>query len=155
MIPWSAALLAAAFIQAPPAELLRAQYDWGYVGADGEGKGTFSALVDPTTGKVILELHGLGERLLLLQGDAAAGYRIQIPRKKLDRHVKAIGDLPVPFLPVLGSVEALQKLFVAGEGPGVKVTEKDALGPKKLRYKGKDEEGNDVMVWLVRTRWER
>jgi hypothetical protein len=155
LIQLSVALVAAVSLQAPAAEPLRAQYDWGYVGADGEGKGTFSALVEPVAGRVVLELHGLGERLLLLQGDAATGYRLQIPRRKLDRHVKGIGELPVPFLPALGTVEALEKLFVAGEGPGVKVTEKDALGPKKLRYKGKDEDGNDVMVWLTRTRWER
>lgn len=150
-----AAILAGIAFQAPAPAPLRAQYDWGYVGADGEGKGTFSALVETTSGKIILELHGLGERLVLLEGDTAAGYRLQIPRRKLDRHVKSIGDLPLPFLPTLGSVEALQKLLVAGEGPDVKVTDRDALGPRKLRYKGKDEQGNDVMVWLTRTRWEK
>ena len=155
MILPSLVLAAALALQVPLPATVRAQYDWGYVGADGEGKGTFSARVDTDGGKVVLELHGLGERLVLLQGDAATGYRIQIPRRKLDKHVKGIGDLPVPFLPALGSVEALQKLLTAGEGPGVKVTETDAQGPKKLRYKGKDEQGNDVMVWLVRTRWER
>ncbi len=150
----AAGLIAGIVLQAPAAPL-RAQYDWGYVGADGEGKGTFSVLVDAPSGKVVLELHGLGERLVLLQGDAAGGYRIQIPRRKLDRQVKAIGELPVPFLPALGNVDALQKLLLVGEGPGVKVTERDAQGPLKLRYKGKDEQGNDVMVWLTRTRFER
>jgi hypothetical protein len=151
----AAFLLAGLLLQAPAPAPLRAQYDWGYVGADGEGKGTLAALVDAASGKVVLELHGLGERLVLLQGDSAGGYRIQIPRRKLDRQVKSIGELPVPFLPTLGSVEALQKLLLAGEGPDVKVSERDAQGPKKLRYKGKDEQGNDVMVWLTRTRFER
>lgn len=151
----AAFLLAGITLPAPPTATIRALYDWGYVGADGEGKGTLSALVETAGGKVILELHGMGERLVLLQGDAAAGYRIQIPRRKLDKHVKAIGELPVPFLPALGSVDALQRLLETGEGPEVKVTDRDALGPKKLRYKGKDEQGNDVMVWLTRTRWER
>jgi len=150
-------LLIQAQAVAPPVQplTLKAQYDWGYVGADGEGKGTFSALLEPGKGKVVLELHGLGERLVLLQGDAESGYRILIPRQKLDRTVKSIGEVPVPFLPKLGSPAALQLLLEKGEGPGVKVSSQDALGPKKLRYQGKDEQGNDVMVWLTRTRWER
>ncbi len=153
LAPW--ALAAALLLQAPAPSLLRAQYDWGYVGADGEGKGVFSALVDAASGRVVLELHGLGERLVLLEGDSAAGYRLQIPRRKLDRQVKSIGELPVPFLPALGSVDGLSKLLTAGEGPGVKVSDRDGQGPRKLRYKGKDEQGNDVMVWLTRTRWEK
>ena len=80
----TALLLVGILAPAPPAAAIRALYDWGYVGADGEGKGTLSALVDAAGGKVILELHGMGERLVLLQGDAAAGYRLQIPRRKLD-----------------------------------------------------------------------
>lgn len=141
---------------APPAPRpLKAQYEWGFVGADGEGKGTLSALLDPASGKVVLELHGLGERLVLLQGEGATGYRIQIPRQKLDRTVKSLGELPVPFLPKVGSAEALLRLLEQGEGPGVKVGAQDASGPVKLRYQGKDEQGNDVMVWLTRTRWER
>lgn len=147
-------LAAALVLQAPAPAVLRVQYDWGYVGADGEGKGQLSALVDTASGRVVLELHGLGERLVLLEGDRAAGYRLQIPRRKLDRQVKVLGELPVPFLPELGSAEGLGRLFAAGEGPGVKVTARDGSGPLKLRYKGKDEQGNDVMVWLTRTRWE-
>lgn len=158
MIPFPA-VMALTEVQATPAASptrpLKAQYDWGYVGADGEGKGTFSVLLEPEKGKVVLELHGLGERLVLLQGDVEAGYRIQIPRQKLDRRVKSIGDLPVPFLPKLGTPEALRRLLEFGEGPGVKVGSQDALGPVKLRYQGKDDQGNDVMVWLSRTRWER
>jgi hypothetical protein len=155
MLTTAIAGVAALVLQAPASAPLRVQYDWGYVGADGEGKGALSILVEAAAGKVVLELHGLGERLVLLEGDNASGYRLLIPRRKLDRHVKAIGDLPVPFLPALGTAEALQKLILSGEGPDVKVTDRDGLGPKKLRYKGKDEQGNDVMVWLSRTRLER
>jgi hypothetical protein len=156
MIVLTAAVLVAGLaLQSPASPMLKAQYDWGYVGADGEGKGTLTALVDAASGKVVLELHGLGERLVLLDGDTASGYRIQVPRRKLDRKVKSIGDLPIPFLPALGNAEALQNLLTTGEAPGVKVSDRDAQGPKKLRYQGKDEQGNDVMVWLTRTRWER
>lgn len=143
-------------LQAPPpaAAPLKAQYEWGYVGADGEGKGVLSALVDAASGRVVLELHGLGERLLLLEGETAGGYRLQIPRRRLDRKVATLAELPLPFLPELGDAAALRRLLETGEGPGVKVAERDAKGPRRLRYKGKDEQGNDVMVWLSRTRME-
>ena len=160
MILAASAILA--LVQAPPpaaavaaAPSIRALYDWGYVGADGEGKGTLSVLLELEKGHVVMELHGLGERLVLLQGDAESGYRLQIPRQKVDRVVKALDELPVPFLPKLGTPEALGRLLERGDGPGVKATDKDALGPRKLRYQGKDEKGNDLMVWLTRTRWER
>jgi hypothetical protein len=140
--------------QANAARVIRAQYAWGYAGMDGEGSGTLSALVDPATGKVILELHGVGERLMLLTGDRATGYHVQIPREDLDRQVSSFGELPLPFLPQLGSAEALYKLLTEGAGPGVKVRKRDPKGPVKLRYSGKDENGKDVDVWLSRSRWE-
>ena len=150
----------AAFTQAPPPasqtakSTVRAQYDWGYSGMDGEGSGTLSVLVEPGTGKVIMELHGLGERLMLLTGNGSSGYHIQIPRRELDRTVATFNALPLPFLPQLGSSEALYRLLSEGEGPGVKVTKRDAQAPLKLRYQGRDEQGKDVMVWMNRTRWE-
>ena len=134
--------------------LIRAQYAWGYSGMDGEGSGTLSVLVEPQSGKVVLELHGIGERLMLLTGDRSSGYRVQIPRQELDQTVPTFGALPLPFLPQLGSSEALHSLLSEGEGPGVKVRKRDQRGPLKLRYGGHDEHGKDVTVWLNRTRWE-
>ena len=141
-------------VEAPPSSPLKARYDWGYLGADGEGRGTFDVLVDPASGRLVLELHGLGERMVLLQGDAAQGYRLQIPRHKVDQLEHSLKDLDLPFLPQLGSVEALLKLLRQGLGPGVRVTKQDALGPKKMRYEGKDPEGKAVKVWLSRERFE-
>jgi len=141
--------------EAPPAQPpLRAQYDWGYAGADGEGKGTLSVLLEPASGRLVLEIHGLGERLVLLSGDRAAGYRVQIPRRDIDATAPTLERLPLPFLPQLGNVEGLYRLLTLGEGKGVKVTKKDAKGPVKLRYAGEDEGRREVMVWLSRGRWE-
>ena len=147
--------------QAPPAEVspapkptLRAQYAWGYLGDDGEGKGTLTVLVEASSGRVVLELHGIGERLMLLEGDSAKGYRVQIPRQKLDETAANFSELPLPFLPQLGSVDALLALITSGTGPGVKVTKKDKKGPLKLKYQGKDDRGKEVQVWLERQRFE-
>ena len=134
--------------------ILRAQYAWGYSGMEGEGKGSLSILIEPASGKVVMELHGLGERLVFLSGDSASGYRVQIPRRDLDLHGASFGEMPLPFLPQLGTAEALHKLLTEGSGPGVMVTKRDGKGPVKLRYSGQDEHGKDVMVWLQRTRWE-
>jgi hypothetical protein len=141
---------------AEPAPLvpIRAQYGWGYAGADGEGKGTLSLLLEPATGKIVLEIHGLGERLVFLTGDRGTGYRVQIPRQNVDERAASLGALPLPFLPQLGTSEGLYRLVTEGLGSGVKVTRKDAKGPVKLRYSGKDDKGREVMVWLERTRWE-
>jgi hypothetical protein len=140
--------------QAVTKTTLRAQYGWGYSGMEGEGKGTLSVLIEPGTGKVVMELHGLGERLMLLSGDQASGYQIQIPRRELDLHGASFGELPLPFLPQLGSADALYKLLTEGAGPGVTVSKRDGKGPVNLRYSGQDEHGKDVMVWLKRTRWD-
>jgi len=146
-----AALLAQ--VPLPEPRLLRAQYSWGYVGRDGEGQGTLSVLLEPAAGRVVLELHGLGERLCLLSGSAGA-YHLQIPRNQTDKTVPDFGSLPLPFLPQLGDVGALMRLLTKGQGPGVKVTASDAKGPRKLKYAGKDQGGNEVLVWLERKRWE-
>jgi hypothetical protein len=135
--------------------LLKAQYAWGYAGMEGEGKGTLNILIEPSTEKVVLELYGLGERLMFLSGDRATGYRVLIPRRELDLKGASFGELPLPFLPQLGTAEALYKLLTEGSGPGVKITKRDGKGPVKLRYSGQDEQGKDVMVWLQRTRWDQ
>jgi hypothetical protein len=134
--------------------LLRAQYQWGYAGADGQGKGTLNVLLDPATGRTVVELMGLGERLMLLDGDRATGYRVQIPRQKIDASAPTLAAVPLPFFPQVGSIDALYQLLSDGAGPGVKVTKRDAQGPVKLRYQGNDDRGREVMVWLARTRWE-
>ena len=141
-------------LEAPPAAPLKARYDWGYLGADGEGRGTLDVLLERGSGQVVLELHGLGERILLLQGDSAKGYRLQVPRRNVDQVEPSFRNLDLPFLPQLGSVQALLQLLRAGAGPGVAVTKRDALGPLKLRYEGKDPEGKAVKVWLTRKRFE-
>ncbi|WP_257304757.1 hypothetical protein [Geothrix campi] len=148
-------------LQAPPAETapapvppVRAQYGWGYSGASGEGTGTLNLLMEPGSGRLVAELHGLGERLLLLEGDRASGYRLQVPRQKLDQRAATLAELPLPFLPQVASVEALLRLLQLGEGPGVSVLKKDAAGPLKLHWRGRDPQGKDEQVWLNRKRWE-
>lgn len=146
-----------ALTQAPEAtvqQAIRAQYGWGYAGSDGEGKGTLSLLLEPAAGRVVLEIHGLGERLVLLSGDRSSGYRVQIPRQNVDERAMSLGALPLPFLPQLGTSEGLYRLLTEGLGSGVKVSRRDAQGPVKLRYAGKDDKGREVLVWLERTRWE-
>lgn len=139
---------------APAAAPVRAQYGWGYEGPDGEGTGTLSLLVDAASGRVVLELHGLGERLLLLEGDRASGYHVLAPRQKLDQRAASLAALPLPFLPQIGSPEALLALLRTGEGPGVSVQKRDALGPVKLHWQGQDGRGRTEQVWLDRKRWE-
>jgi len=136
------------------ARLLKAQYEWGYAGADGQGKGTLNVLLEPASGRAVVELQGLGERLMLLEGDAAGGYRVRIPRQQVDQTAPSFAGLPLPFLPQVGSPEALYRVLSEGDGPGVKVTRRDAQGPASLRYQGTDAKGKEVLVWLKRTRWE-
>ena len=137
-----------------PAPMLKAQYDWGYAGADGQGKGDLTVQLDPATGQAILELQGLGERLMLVKGDSASGYRVQIPRQKIDTSAPTLAAVPLPFFPQVGSVDALYRLLSEGAGAGVKVTRRDKLGPVKLTYQGTDDKGREITVWLARTRWE-
>lgn len=148
-------------LQAPPAVStpapampIRAQYGWGYAGPDGEGIGTLSLLMEATSGRLVIELHAPGERLLLLEGDSASGYRLQVPRQKLDQRATYLAEFSLPFLPRIPSVEALLRLLRTGEGSGVSVTKKDATGPLKLHWRGKDARGKDEQVWLERKRWE-
>ena len=148
-------------LQAPPAQAtpapplpIRAQYGWGYAGPDGEGTGTLSLLMEPASGRLVLELHGMGERLVLLEGDRASGYRVQSPRLKLDQRAPTLAGLPLPFLPEVASVEGLLRLLRTGEGAGVTVRARDAQGPRKLHWEGRDPKGRTEQVWLSRKRWE-
>ncbi|HEX4844905.1 MAG TPA: hypothetical protein VFV26_01725 [Geothrix sp.] len=137
-----------------PAETVRAQYGWGYAGSDGEGTGTLNLLMEPGSGRLVAELHGMGERLMLLEGDRASGYRLQVPRQKVDLRAATLAELPLPFLPQVASVEALLRLLRTGEGPGVSVLKKDGTGPRKLHWRGRDHRGKDEQVWMDRKRWE-
>lgn len=137
-----------------PAVPVRAQYGWGYAGPEGEGVGTLSLLMEPTSGRLVLELHAPGERLLLLEGDQASGYRLQVPRQKVDQRAATLADLPLPFLPQVASVEGLLHMLRTGEGTGVSVQKRDSQGPVKLQWKGKNSRGKDEQVWLDRKRWE-
>ncbi len=144
-------LLPALQAPAPPAPApFKALYSWGYLGAEGEGQGTLAVLLEPATGKLVLELHGLGERLMLLTGDAASGYRVQVPRQNLDVQAPTLASLPLPFLPKVGSVDSLRQLLQEGAGPGVKVQKQGPAGPLKLHYVGKDAKGREEQVWLTR-----
>ncbi|HJV89096.1 MAG TPA: hypothetical protein VJ623_02225 [Holophagaceae bacterium] len=136
-------------LQEPAPAPFRALYDWGYLGSEGEGRGTLAVLIETATGKVVLELHGLGERLVLLTGDATSGYRVQVPRQKLDANAATLAGLPLPFLPQVGSAEALKRMLTEGEGAGVRVTKRGAHGPLKLHYVGKDPKGREEQVWLT------
>lgn len=137
-----------------PRPAIRAQYAWGYAGTEGEGRGTLSLLLDPGTGRLVLELHGLGERLMVLTGDRAGGYHLQVPRQGVDTRAGNLAGLPLPFLPLVGDADGLYRLLAEGTGPGVKARRFDAFGPRNLRYQGRDDHGGEVMVWLTRTRWE-
>jgi hypothetical protein len=142
-------------ITAPaPAGPVRAQYGWGYAGPDGEGVGTLSLLMEAVSGRLVVELHAPGERLLLLEGNQASGYRLQVPRQKVDQRASSLSQLPIPFLPQVQSVEGLLRLLRSGEGAGISVQKKDAQGPLKLHWRGKDPRGKDEQVWLDRRRWE-
>jgi hypothetical protein len=137
-----------------PRPLLRAQYAWGFAGGRDQGKGTLAVLIEPATGRTVLEIQGLGERLALLEGDRATGYRVQIPRQKVDVRAASLAGIPLPFFPELGSADHLYQLLADGTAAGVQVTQRDASGPVKLRYQGTDAKGKDLTVWLERTRWE-
>ena len=142
------------YVQPKTPQTFRALYDWGFASPSGEGKGTLVVLVGLSDGKIIIELHALGERLMLLQGDKDNGYRIQIPRNNIDKRSHSLSGLPIPFLPELNDSHGLARLLTEGIGPGVKASRKDKNGPKQLRWDGKDDRNESCTVWLKRTRFE-
>jgi hypothetical protein len=144
-----------AILAAQASGTVKAQYDWGYASPDGTGKGILTVLLDPGTGRTIIELQGLGERLLFLEGNPKDGFHLLIPRREVDQRAASLANLSLPFLPRLGSPQGLYELLTKGEAPGVKVSRKDGNGPVKMRYDGKDENGKELTVWLSRTRWEK
>ena len=136
-----------------PAQEVRAQFAWSYESSGGNGSGTLSLLMAPISGKLVLEIHSYGERIALLSGDASSGYRIQVPKEHTDKTVPDLARLPLPFLPEAPSIAALMKYLETGEGPGLSVLKRTAGVPVKLRYKGVDEKGGSILVWLTRKRW--
>jgi hypothetical protein len=140
--------------QQKPPQAFRAIYDWGFASPSGEGNGTLAVLIDLSNDKVIIELHALSERMMLLEGNKEAGYRIQIPKNDIDERSASLGGLPIPFLPELNDADGLARLLTQGKGPGVKSSRKDANGPKRLRWDGKDDSKEQCTVWLTRTRFE-
>ena len=138
----------------PAPEPIKALYDWGYAGPEGEGRGSLAVALDASTASLVLEIHGAGERLALLNGDQATGYRLQIPRQNIDQRVQDLRQLQVPLLPGIEGIEGLHRLLTQGIGPGVKTTKRDAQGPVKMQYTGHDEKGREILVWLKRARWE-
>ncbi|MDR1840973.1 MAG: hypothetical protein LBQ86_03510 [Holophagales bacterium] len=133
----------------------RAIYDWGFASPSGEGKGSLVVLVEPPSGRVIIELHALSERLMLLEGNSGDGYRVLIPRNGVDESASSLRELPIPFMPTLRDAGGLARLLLEGIGPGVKAARKDNNGPKRLRWEGKDDKNEPCTVWLKRTRFER
>ena len=146
-------LLAGILLVIPCRAAIKAQYKWGYVGPEGQGKGLMNVLVEVSTGQVVLELQGLGERMMLLSGDRANGYRVQIPRNGVDQNSLNIESLPLPFLPNLRSVQGLENLLRKGTSQGVDIAKRDSHGPIKLHYLGKNEHGKEIEIWLDRTHW--
>lgn len=147
-------------IQTPAPELplpfasLKAQYKWSFRGAKDSGSGTLALRLEPGGGKLVLEVFTYGDRLALVDGDSGGGYQIVLPKEHVNRTVPALAELPLPFLPQAGSVEALARALAFGEGDGLSVEERDGKGPVKLRYTGQDGAGNPVEVQLTRKRWE-
>jgi len=140
--------------QAKPPRSFRAMYDWGFASPSGEGKGTLAVLVDTSTNRVVIEIHVIGERLVLLEGDGESGYRLLIPRNGVDESAPALGGLPIPFLPKLNNATDLARLLLEGAGPGIKASRRDGKGPKRLRWDGKDDRNEQCTVWLKRTRFD-
>jgi hypothetical protein len=140
--------------QQKPPLAFRAIYDWGFASPSGEGKGTLVVLIDLSNEKVIIELHAISERLMFLEGNKDTGYRIQIPRNSIDECAPSLSEMPIPFLPALNDAHGLARLLTEGTGPGVKASRKDANGPRRLRWDGKDDRKESCTVWLTRTRFE-
>jgi len=135
-------------------QAFRAIYDWGFASPSGEGKGTLAVLLEPFSGRVIIELYALSERLMLLEGNTENGYRIQIPRNGVDERASLLSELPIPFLPALKDANGLARLLLEGIGHGVKASRKDSHGPKRLRWEGKDDKNEHCAVWLKRVRFD-
>ncbi|HTL98456.1 MAG TPA: hypothetical protein VL181_06585 [Holophagaceae bacterium] len=139
--------------KALPFASLRAEYKWSLRGAKDGGSGTLVVLLQPASGKLVLEVFTFGERLALVDGDAAAGYQVVLPKEQVDRTVAGLADLPLPFLPQTGSVDSLARALAFGEGRGITVRQRDNLGPSRLAYEGLAEDGSALEVELIRKRW--
>lgn len=99
---------AQAAVQAPalPFTSLRARYKWALEVGEDRGSGSLTLRLAPATGELVVEVFSFTDRLALVAGDAARGYHLILPREQVDRTVASVSDLPFPFLPQAGSVEA-------------------------------------------------
>ena len=143
--------------QAPaplPFASLRAEYKWSFRGAKESGSGNLVLLLEPASGRLVLEVFSYGERLALVDGDAAGGYQIVLPKQDVNRTVPTLADLPLPFLPQTGSAEKLARALASGEGEGLSVSERDAAGPRRLSFQGQDDAGASIEVQLIRKQWK-
>ena len=137
-----------------PFSAVKAQYKWSFRGEKDSGSGSLELILGPTEGRLVLEIHSYGERLALVEGTTARGYQIVLPKQNVNRVVPTLADLPLPFLPQTGSVEALARALALGEGEGLTVEKRDENGPLKLRFAGEDPDGQPVEIQLTRKRWE-
>ncbi len=135
-----------------PFTAVKAQYKWSFKSADGSGSGSLALLMEPSRGKLVLEVFSYGDRLALVDGDTTTGYQYVLPKEQVNRTVPTLADLPLPLLPQVGTVEALARALALGEG--LVVDQRDALGPLKLTYAGQDSVGRPIEVHLTRKRWE-
>ena len=142
--------------QAPaplPFTSLKAEYKWSIHNATDSGSGSLVLRLEPGPGKLVLEVFTYGDRLALVDGDAAGGYQIVLPKEHVNRIVPSLSELPLPFIPQTGSIEALARALADGEGAGLSVEKRDVLGPVILRFTGRDGAGKPVWVQLTRKRW--
>ena len=81
-----------------------------------------SVMVEEPSEAVVIELQGMGERIMLLPGDRLGGYRLRVPRQGVDLSRPDLAPLPLPLLPKVENAQGLAILLRQGTAPGVDVT---------------------------------
>ncbi|MBS1766843.1 MAG: hypothetical protein JST05_05490 [Acidobacteria bacterium] len=141
---------------APPKALpfasVRAEYKWSLRGEKENGSGSLVLLLTPEGGKLVLEVFSFGDRLALVDGDEKSGYQIILPKQDVNRTVPTLADLPLPFIPQAQTVDALARALTFGEG--IQVDTRDAVGPVKLHFEAKAEDGSPLEIRIIRKRWQ-
>lgn len=136
--------------------LLRARYNWNYVGIHHSAKrsGTLNVLLEPVCGRVVLEIRSFGELLVLLDGDSRRGYKLSIPLYGVNQKIASLSMVPIPILSCMTSPDDFYQFLTSGSGNGAKILRRDSNGPVKLQYSSIDENGLRILVHLKRMRWE-